>query len=58
MTQRDEWIVYQITDTNFPAGNLGNSSGLESALAHGKVERETRDLSLTFQYLFWSRMCI
>ena len=39
MTQRDEWIVYQITDTNFPAGNLGNSSGLESALAHGKVER-------------------
>lgn len=39
MTQRDEWIVLQITDTNFPAGNLGNSSGLESALAHGKVER-------------------
>ncbi len=39
MAQRDEWIVLQITDTNFPAGSLGNSSGLESALAHGKVER-------------------
>ena len=34
---RCEWIILQITDTNFPAGSLGNSNGLESAVAHGQV---------------------
>ena len=33
-----EWIVLQLTDTSFPAGSLGNSNGLESAVAHGIVK--------------------
>ena len=37
MTERNEWIILQLTDTNFPAGSLGNSNGLESAVAHGVV---------------------
>lgn len=34
---RCEWIMLQLTDTNFPAGSLGNSNGLESAVNHNVV---------------------
>lgn len=39
-----DWICYQISDTNFPAGGLGNSLGLESALSHGFVQKGRESL--------------
>ena len=39
-----DWICYQISDTNFPAGGLGNSLGLESALSHGFTKKGRESL--------------
>ena len=38
-------VALQICDTSFPSGSLANSSGLESAIAHGFVTRSVDDES-------------
>jgi urease accessory protein len=37
MMSNDEWLIWQLADSAFPAGGLAHSNGLEAALQHGLV---------------------